>query len=125
MMKVHECQNNERFTQIDKRITKVEKNIVELQARVDKKHEEIKRMHDNINRENEELMTLIKTVTEMATIQKELNKDTAENTRQIDGLKTEVVMQQSSINSFKWTAGIIAPMISGVIVAILIAGLGL
>lgn len=125
IMELEHCKYEERFKTINDRIQSVEKKLIELESRIESHDREFKGLHNTVGGDTEEMKTLIRAVTEVTVLQKDMAKDTTDNSAKIEKLQLEVSAQQSSFTSFKWIIGIIAPVISGLLVAILIAGLGL
>lgn len=121
----HECTHENKFELIDKRLNKLETNMATLKARVDKKHDEILSLHDNFVKEQDELISMIRAVTELAAIQKEQNRDTKENRKQIDVLNVELASQQSELKTYKKLVSGVVATFAGVLVAIILEGLGL
>ncbi len=117
-------QSEDRYLMIEQKINHLETEMVELKTRVDKKHEEITSIQNDMNRERDEMISLIRAVTEMTTIQKEINKDTETNNKNINALNIQISTLKSEVNAYKWLAGIALTIGGGALVTILLKGLG-
>lgn len=117
-------QPEDRYSMIEQRINHLETDMTALRTRVDKKHEEITSIQQDIHRERDEMVSLIKAVTEMTTIQKEINKDTEKNSQNIGTLNSQISALKSEVNAYKWLAGIALTVAGGLLATILLKGLG-